>query len=311
METICELEMYFPPSFFDIMVHLVVHLVREIKMCSPVFLRYMYPFERAMGTIKRMIKSRSRPEGNIVENYVAEEVIEFVSDYLEGVEPVGLPRSKHEGRLQGVGTIGFKSMNTTYELRMKAHTKVLQHLDVVTPFVAEHKDELRLKNPTKPDSWINSEHEKKFAAWLERRVRSSSDDVSGTVKFLAAGPSAKILTYLGYNMNGFTWYTKKQDRKSTNQNSGVTVMAMSGDENISDSYYGWIDEIWELDYYALRIPIFKCTWIDNTRGGVRKDKDGFIIVDHNRQGYQHDPFILAKQAKQVRIHIIFIWNITS
>jgi hypothetical protein len=68
-------------------------------------------------------------------------------------------------------------------------------------------------------------------------------------------------------------------------------------DNISDSYYGWIDEIWELDYFALRIPIFKCTWIDNRKGRVRKDKDGFIIVDHNRLGYQHDPFILAKQVR--------------
>ena len=27
---LCQLEMYFPPSFFDIMIHLIVHLVREI-----------------------------------------------------------------------------------------------------------------------------------------------------------------------------------------------------------------------------------------------------------------------------------------
>ena len=32
-----ELEMYFPPSFFDIMVCLIVHLVREIWLCGPVF----------------------------------------------------------------------------------------------------------------------------------------------------------------------------------------------------------------------------------------------------------------------------------
>ena len=28
---LCHLEMYFSPAFFDIMVHLIVHLVREIK----------------------------------------------------------------------------------------------------------------------------------------------------------------------------------------------------------------------------------------------------------------------------------------
>ena len=45
---LCQLEMYFPPSCFDIMVHLIVHLVREIRICGPVFLRWMYPIERCM-----------------------------------------------------------------------------------------------------------------------------------------------------------------------------------------------------------------------------------------------------------------------
>ena len=38
VETLCKLEMIFPPSFFDIMVHLIVHLVYEIKMCGPAFM---------------------------------------------------------------------------------------------------------------------------------------------------------------------------------------------------------------------------------------------------------------------------------
>jgi len=33
---LCQLEMYFPPAFFDIIIHLIVHLVREIKCCGPV-----------------------------------------------------------------------------------------------------------------------------------------------------------------------------------------------------------------------------------------------------------------------------------
>ena len=33
-----QLEMYFPPAFFDIMVHLIVHLVREIKCFGLVYL---------------------------------------------------------------------------------------------------------------------------------------------------------------------------------------------------------------------------------------------------------------------------------
>ena len=34
---LCELEMYFPLSFFDIMIHLIVHLVREIRLCGGFF----------------------------------------------------------------------------------------------------------------------------------------------------------------------------------------------------------------------------------------------------------------------------------
>ena len=39
----CQLQMYVPPSFFGIMVHLIVHLVREIKLCGLVYLRWMCP----------------------------------------------------------------------------------------------------------------------------------------------------------------------------------------------------------------------------------------------------------------------------
>ena len=34
---LCQLEMYFPPSFFDIIFHLIVHLVREIWLWGPIF----------------------------------------------------------------------------------------------------------------------------------------------------------------------------------------------------------------------------------------------------------------------------------
>lgn len=46
IETICMFERYFPPSFFDPMVHLVVHLGREVLLCGPVQFRWMYHFER-------------------------------------------------------------------------------------------------------------------------------------------------------------------------------------------------------------------------------------------------------------------------
>jgi len=42
------LEMEFPPSFFDIMTHLILHLVEELDICGPVATRWMYLVEQYM-----------------------------------------------------------------------------------------------------------------------------------------------------------------------------------------------------------------------------------------------------------------------
>ncbi|BAU02069.1 hypothetical protein VIGAN_11148800, partial [Vigna angularis var. angularis] len=75
------------------MVHLLVHLVREIKLCGPVYLRWMYPIERYMKILKGYVKNPYRPEGSMIERYIAEESIEFCSDYMTSTNPIGVPRT--------------------------------------------------------------------------------------------------------------------------------------------------------------------------------------------------------------------------
>jgi hypothetical protein len=41
-ETLCFLEIYFPPTFFDISVHFATLLIKEIKLLDSVFLHQMY-----------------------------------------------------------------------------------------------------------------------------------------------------------------------------------------------------------------------------------------------------------------------------
>ena len=45
VETICKLEMIFPPLFFDSMEHLLVYLPFEVKVGGPVQYRLMHPFK--------------------------------------------------------------------------------------------------------------------------------------------------------------------------------------------------------------------------------------------------------------------------
>ncbi|GKD44119.1 putative transposon, En/Spm-like protein, partial [Tanacetum coccineum] len=94
--TLCLLEKFFPPSFFDIMIHLTVHLTREVKLCGPICFRWMYPFERCMKVIKGHVRNRNKPEGCIAEETIAEETIEFFSEYHKSMETIGIPPDKHE-----------------------------------------------------------------------------------------------------------------------------------------------------------------------------------------------------------------------
>jgi hypothetical protein len=115
---------------------------------------------------------------------------------------------------------------------------------------------------------------------------------------LARDPIFNVVTYQGYGINEYTFYTERQDKKNTCQNSGVRVDAydVMGEDKIM--YYGQIKEICELDFHGFKISLFCCNLVDANKG-VIKDKYGFITVDLNRQGYKSEPFVLAKHVAQV------------
>ncbi|KAF5470851.1 hypothetical protein F2P56_011339 [Juglans regia] len=83
---LCKLEMIFPPAFFDIMVHLAIHLPDEALLAGHVQYRWMYPFERYLGKFKRYVRNRARPEGSIAKAYVHVECLTFFSMYLNDIE---------------------------------------------------------------------------------------------------------------------------------------------------------------------------------------------------------------------------------
>ncbi|XP_022685469.1 uncharacterized protein LOC101776219 [Setaria italica] len=258
VQCLVSFELLFPPSFFNIMTHLLVHLVKEIGILGPVYLHNMWPFERFMAVLKNYVRNRARPEGSIARGYGTEEVIEFCVDFIDSIDSIGVPTSRHEGRLRGMGTLGRKSsLSNDTDLFDKAHYTVLQQSSFVSPYIEQHRQML---------------------AWLAR------------------GPATTIVKFQGYEINGYTFYTRAQDQKSTNQNSGVRIDAMDRN-NSKESYYGFIQEIWELEYGPLYIPLFLCNWVKLT--AVTKDQYGMTIVDLSKIGYSDDPFVLANDVHQV------------
>jgi hypothetical protein len=115
---------------------------------------------------------------------------------------------------------------------------------------------------------------------------------------LARGPIFTIVTYKGYDINGYTFHTKQQDKKSTYQNSGVRIDAYNVTSQDKNVYYDQIQEIWELDFHDFKIHLFHYNWVDAIKGVVQ-DKYEFISVDPNHQGYKSEPFMLEKRIAQV------------
>ena len=100
--------MPFPPTYFDISLHLLIHLVDQIRALGSMYLHQMFHFERLMKVFRRYVRNRFRPEGGMLEGW-STEAIELCTYYLD-IKRVGVLESRHEGRLRGKGMIGEKSV---------------------------------------------------------------------------------------------------------------------------------------------------------------------------------------------------------
>ena len=97
---------------------------------------------------------------------------------------------------------------------------------------------------------VLKEHNKTFLNWFKDTILGD-DNACYTLRKLADGPKRNVITWQGYDLNKYSFYTKAQDDKSTTQNSGVTLRAESQhfasvhDDNpcvASIPYFGFIEE---------------------------------------------------------------------
>jgi hypothetical protein len=72
----CQLEMCFPPSFFNTMEHYMVHLVDQIFVLGPMYMHYMYSYKCHMVVMKDYVPNHAHPEDSMIEGYTTKEIIE-------------------------------------------------------------------------------------------------------------------------------------------------------------------------------------------------------------------------------------------
>ncbi|GJV52760.1 putative transposon, En/Spm-like protein [Tanacetum coccineum] len=106
----------------------------------------MYPFEGCMKVIKGHVRNKNKPKGCIAEETIAEETIEFFSEYHKSMETIGIPPDKHE----------------TYENEEGKPLSAGKSSEVST--------ELFQKHICKRIAFLENEHSKSFAKWLREEV---------------------------------------------------------------------------------------------------------------------------------------------
>ncbi|KAE8720902.1 hypothetical protein F3Y22_tig00017996pilonHSYRG00070 [Hibiscus syriacus] len=177
----------------------------------------------------------------IIECYVAEEALEFCSDYLKNMKSIGNPHERVDERIR----IGKPLSRGTVEvvddkLLDEAHLYVLRNTADVEPYI----------------DWLKTKVDTHFA---------NGEDICESVRWLAKGPSFVVKKYSGFAINEYRFHTTSRDESRTTQCSGVSLVAYAMQiASAKDSnpvygavtYYGRIQEIWDLDYRIFTVPVF-------------------------------------------------------
>jgi hypothetical protein len=88
--TMCQLEMCFPPSFFDTMEHYMIHLVDQVFVLGPTYMHHMYPYKHHVVVMNGYAHNHAHPKGSMIEGYTTKKVIECCVDYIKDGKLIGV-----------------------------------------------------------------------------------------------------------------------------------------------------------------------------------------------------------------------------
>jgi hypothetical protein len=65
-------------AFFDVIIHLTLHVGEELDICEPMHSRWMYLIVRTMGAFKKYVHNRVRLESS----HLLDETLDFVTKHV-------------------------------------------------------------------------------------------------------------------------------------------------------------------------------------------------------------------------------------
>ena len=85
-----------------------------MKLCGPIWYHWRYPFECYIKVLKGYVRNGCKPEGCIVQFYIAEEALEFCAEHLENMSAVGVPTNRNNQIRNAALCHGIGSANVQY-----------------------------------------------------------------------------------------------------------------------------------------------------------------------------------------------------
>ncbi|XP_019255076.1 PREDICTED: uncharacterized protein LOC109233657 [Nicotiana attenuata] len=258
--TLCKFQMVFPPAFFDVIIHLPIHLAREAKLGGPVQYRWMYPFERYLQILKSYVRNYARPEGSIAEGYLAEESLTFCSRYI-------------------------KNISTKFNRPARNDDESVSHGEI-----SIFKNSGRTKGGS--DSAPLSRDE---ILQLSAQGHANDDLIS-----LALGPGPLVLRCSTLMVNGFRFQTRDIESRRKTQNCGVLVRGDDSDSTneyygiLEDIYE--LSYVRNKKVYLFRCHWWDVAHLGK---GYKIEKYGFTSVNTHCALNTNEPFVLASQCEQV------------
>nr|GEU42340.1 hypothetical protein [Tanacetum cinerariifolium] len=233
VDILCNLELIYPPAFFDIMIHLVIHLPLEALKGGPIRPQWMFPFERFMKKLKGYVRNKAKPEGSIAEGYVAKEALTFSSHYFRDVTM----KFNHPDR-------NADPPPPTCQFQVfRSVCKSISLWSVIRFDVPRVEENVMIR---------------------QRHV-DNDPGVSATSELfaLACGPTPTPISVNSCVVNCVTFVVHSSDERRTTQNNSICSL----DGKDGEMYHGQLQEILEFSYFSFKVVLFRVKWFDTSNKG--------------------------------------------
>ncbi|KAH0765870.1 hypothetical protein KY285_001741, partial [Solanum tuberosum] len=203
------MEAIFPPSFFTIMFHLVIHIGEEAILAGPVQGHWMYPVERGMGHFKSYVHNNSAAEDvNIETRFNRPRRNDDDNEINASSESTILSRlfPASEKPIGAIKTLSISSLEI-----IQAHRYVLTNCEIVDAFREKFRIEVsKMYRGKRNSSKLVEEYvHKHFHEWFKEYVASQNGvEITPEIEVLANCHAPSL--HPGWDRHPETIYSPKQ-----------------------------------------------------------------------------------------------------